>query len=195
MSRASEFQRRLTERMEANRAARHVRWDADISANRRAAPGTEFPVLVDAADVEPMRLVYGLADPRDPKRIRYVGQTATGAFARYLGHLADAGIGVSAKAQWIERLRGEGVYPTMVLLELAAPDANILSLESWWIRSLKERGEADLNAARNSRRNAPPTRGGFPDLAVAPPVSRTRTGSPAPLDPRQHQRPRAGGVL
>jgi hypothetical protein len=148
----AERQRLLTEQAAARRALRNTRWDADIAANRRPAPGDDFPVLLDAADVAPRRLVYGLTDPREPKRIRYVGQTAVGAFSRYLNHISEARTGITVRRDWMAPLLDAGIYPNMVLLELVAPTDNILAIEQYWIRTIRARGGADLNTPRQPQR-------------------------------------------
>lgn len=120
----------------------------------RSAPGSDFPVLIGAGDVAPRLIIYGLTDPLEPRRVRYVGQTRAGPMARYIGHISSARVNDTARAYWITELVDEGRHPSMVLLEeLPANTCLVRQLESerWWIQQLQARGEADLNTPRKPK--------------------------------------------
>lgn len=101
------------------------------------------PVIADGS-WRHTAIVYGLVDPREPRRVRYVGATRQHPEARLHGHIAgDAGW---AKLRWIAQLRHDGVHPVMVLLEVV-PDygLDLVARERAWYEELVRTGEADLN--------------------------------------------------
>lgn len=114
---------------------------------------SDAEVLVRGADVKKRGgLIYGLVDPRQPSRVRYVGQTTGHPNARYRQHLPPrrlrAPVDRCARSVWFRGLLEIGVYPDMVLLE-RVPDAGAWELterERQWIAKLRRKGQADLNA-------------------------------------------------
>lgn len=116
-------------------------------AERSAPPSSaEFAVIVRGADVV-RPLIYGLIDPLEPDVVRYVGQTRQGAATRFLKHLTTARRSACARSAWIRELLQAGRSPDMVLLETVSLSADLDARERWWITALRQRGEADLNAA------------------------------------------------
>lgn len=85
--------------------------------------------------------VYGLVDPREPERIRYVGQTRFPE-ARYCFHLASDG---TVRGRWVRDLKRKELAPTMVLLQRVVSPAELRGVERAWIDRLREVGQADLN--------------------------------------------------
>lgn len=85
-------------------------------------------------------VVYGLVDPRDANRIRYVGQ-ATKPAARYMGHMHGPGNRVKA---WMLEMEEDGEAPAMVLLE-DCEEGDLDVRENHWINHYKSLGQADLN--------------------------------------------------
>lgn len=90
-------------------------------------------------------VVYGLCDPQDPRRIRYVGQTSDPR-QRYGSHCYP-GNGGAALVGWLRMLRERRSYPTMIYLDTAQSSGGLLGKETHWIARLKARGMADLNTA------------------------------------------------
>lgn len=93
-------------------------------------------------------IIYGLADPREPERVRYVGRTANPQ-TRYESHCRSR---CAARLRtWIAELSSAGVTPSMVLLEVcgvreATTKPGAVSVrEEFWIASLRKSGGADLN--------------------------------------------------
>lgn len=124
----------------------------------RITPGVTCPreVLVRGADVRRKGgVIYGLVDPRQPSRVRYVGQTVGLPESRYRQHIHDSAPqrgrrmpATCARARWISALLAESVYPDMILLE-RVPDVGAWELtdcERRWIATLGKRNQADLNA-------------------------------------------------
>lgn len=116
-------------------------------AARRAAlpaPAGPFPLLVRGADAC-AAVVYGLVDPRQPELVRYVGRAEVAA-VRLGAHVKSARED-SAKGRWLRDMLAQGHYPDMVLLERAAANADLDSLEAWWIHHMRGQGMADLNVS------------------------------------------------
>jgi hypothetical protein len=131
-------------RQDATRLHPRARVPAPLSA--------PYVVLVRGGEELRTRLIYGLVDPRKPGRVRYVGQTTAHYAVRYLSHISQAWKNtrptvpdLTRRAGWIKALRREDVAPDMVLLEMVAPDADLTEREHWWIATLRDRGQADLN--------------------------------------------------
>lgn len=93
-------------------------------------------------------VVYGLRDPEEPGRIRYVGRTDR-PLVRYLQHLNHSRN--PKLSEWVEGLKAEGRYPDMVLLAEPIRGLAVDILERRWIANLASQGQADLN--RTSLRN------------------------------------------
>jgi hypothetical protein len=89
-----------------------------------------------------MYQVYGLTDPREPERIRYVG-CSRNALARRRGHLYTRGR--LPIHQWIQSLRRAGVRVEMVILA-----SGMGKTEYKWIQDMQKRGMADLNLKTGS---------------------------------------------
>jgi hypothetical protein len=115
-----------------------------VTRAHRFARLTTHRVIVRGAEAfKP--IIYGLVDPLEPGRVRYVGQTRTSPLSRYLGHLAPHS-SLTPRAKWVARLLEAGRPPDMVLLETVAVSADPSTRERWWILALEERGGADLNS-------------------------------------------------
>jgi hypothetical protein len=100
------------------------------------------PILFAGPDARgATHLIYGLADPREPERIRYVGRT-NNAGARYREHLTRCG---SIRGQWVAEIRERGEYPLMVLLEQLEPGDDPKKKERDWIRHFRRNQQADIN--------------------------------------------------
>ena len=69
---------------------------------------------------------YGLADPRNPNVIRYVGKTDAPR-VRHIEHCTDAG--ATEKCAWVETLRIEGILPQMIILAECKNDAAAMGKE------------------------------------------------------------------
>jgi hypothetical protein len=110
---------------------------------RPAVERADFPVIA-RGDMAAGVTIYGLVDPAEPTRIRYVGQARNPA-ARLAGHISAGREG--KKWNWIDRIIAEGRYPDMVLLERARPGSDVDVLERWWIAQMCAKGMADLNTA------------------------------------------------
>jgi hypothetical protein len=101
----------------------------------------EYPVFIRGAEVIGLEVIYGLVDPREPGRVRYVGKSNS-PHSRLRGHIAA---GEGKLAAWIESIRGRRheQYPNLVLLECVKPGA--VGRERYWYDTLRALGEADLN--------------------------------------------------
>lgn len=117
---------------------------------------TDRPVISTAACAEiASPTVYGLVDPNEPGRIRYVGQTPY-PLLRYHQHLRDA-ISPhplrrpSRRERWIGSLLGENRTPLMVLLERCPSRSDLLASERRWVGVVRVEGGADLNVKREPR--------------------------------------------
>lgn len=84
--------------------------------------------------------IYGLVDPAEPSRVRYVGMTAV-PVNRYSAHLREFN---SVKQAWWSYLHSQNRVPVMVILE-QNPGDPLADAEKRWIKTLVARGEADLN--------------------------------------------------
>jgi hypothetical protein len=132
--------RKLRRGVEIQRA----RIDRGLARRATPAPSANYAVIVRGSEIV-RQLIYGLVDPNEPGRIRYVGKTTAGAHARFLGHVSDATRGTTKRADWIASLVADGRYPDMVLLEDVAAGLDLDARERWWIIAMRERGEGDLN--------------------------------------------------
>lgn len=142
--RIGELRARLDD--ELRRARRDRKRSADRSLNRRKPVArSKFPVVA-RGEHHSGAVIYGLIDPREPERIRYVGQ-AKSAGSRLASHISGSARPTSKKDRWIAQLVSEGAYPDMVMLERAKPDADVDALERWWIAQMVTKGQADMNTA------------------------------------------------
>lgn len=101
-------------------------------------------VLCDG--LEAVEIVYGLADPKVPSRVRYVGRTCNPQ-TRYAQHMKGTATRV---AEWIGSLVSRGRYPVMVELERGRPQmpdksGGASDAERRWITEMQRVGQADLN--------------------------------------------------
>lgn len=120
---------------------RHVaRYERRI-ARLHAKLAGPHPVIVRGSDCVGAA-IYGLIDPAEPERVRYVGKTRSPG-SRLARHIVDSGIKNGAKDRWIRALLAAGRAPDMVLLERAWKRS--MSRERYWVTELQERGQADLN--------------------------------------------------
>jgi hypothetical protein len=101
--------------------------------------------LVRGADWVGAPIIYGLVDPLEPERIRYVGQTSQMPSARYVQHINASHGNGRARTNWVHDLRAAGRAPDMVLLESLDQSRELDAREMAWIRDLNARGMADLN--------------------------------------------------
>lgn len=88
-------------------------------------------------------VIYGLVDPKDPLRVRYVGR-ARNPYARYKEHLTGSATTSSVVAAWVEGVCVEARMPAMVLLEACAIGDEERA-EYAWIEQLRAIDQADLN--------------------------------------------------
>lgn len=99
----------------------------------------------------PRRLsgVYGLTDPREPDRIRYVGSSICIERRVYAHTYGVNRLEGNPRAQWTAGLRAEGVKPVAIVLEeLDVGEARgpiRHDAEARWISLLWGTGQADLN--------------------------------------------------
>jgi len=110
---------------------------SESSVSRRTHAGRRVLFPAEGSSVT----VYGLVDPREPRRVRYAGITQEPK-RRYLEHLAAPSIRV---LRWVHSLRVEHISPIMVELEVV-PELNAGYREGRWIARLGRIGMADLNA-------------------------------------------------
>jgi len=100
--------------------------------------------------------VYGLVDPNEPERVRYVGSSQ-----HLVKRLYDHASGYVPRAldgpkrAWLAELKRAGRRPEMVVLQRlasgkATPETHAAERE--WIRKLNAIGQADLNAVLRSER-------------------------------------------
>ena len=103
-------------------------------------------------------VIYGLIDPLEPDRIRYVGKTDRPG-TRLSTHLDDAlSRKKNVRASWITTVLVAGRYPVMLLLEECK--LGCVGRELWWYEHFRAIGQADLNTAiprheRDFRRRMP----------------------------------------
>lgn len=119
---------------------------AEWTAESEVYEHVVMPCVVDGTvlceSVEPPHVVYGLVDPVDPERIRYVGRSIS-PVSRYMGHARTAR--GSPVGRWVAQLAEAGRQPRMIMLE-RCPDENAgRDREGDWIVCCRERGQADLN--------------------------------------------------
>ena len=114
------------------------------TATENGATDECFLVLVRGADLVDLRIIYGLVDPSEPDRVRYVGQTSRAPIKRFVEHLNSARE-PNSRGEWLRSLWERGDAPDMVLLEKVAKKANIDDRELTWIMRLQGQGHADLN--------------------------------------------------
>lgn len=142
--------RAIMAKLQRRVAKKRERIDQKLARRPAPAASSTYAVIVHGAEaVKP--LVYGLVDPAEPNRIRYVGKTLNGAHNRFLGHLAGRRDG-RKRSEWIAQLLEEHRPPNMVVLETVPVSADLDARERWWITVMRARGEADLNTAIPSRR-------------------------------------------
>jgi hypothetical protein len=94
--------------------------------------------------------IYGLVDPREPKRIRYVGSSDCIERRLYAhAHSNDPKVN-NPRFLWLRSLRADGVKPVAVVLEQCAVGETGSKArhtrEARWIELLACVGQADLNA-------------------------------------------------
>lgn len=106
----------------------------------RGTEAPSYPVLYSGADFC-RTVIYGLVDPREPSRVRYVGKAQRGAL-RFAQHFIDGGPGRT----WFSDMGRDGVLADMVLLEEC--DEQARGRELHWFTLLRDRGEADLNVQK-----------------------------------------------
>ena len=96
--------------------------------------------------------VYGLADPRTPDVIRYVGKT-TAPRVRHIQHCTDAG--APKKCAWVETLRNDGILPQMIILAECPNEAAAMGKERELIAKYNS-SEADsfMQVCKSDRRLA-----------------------------------------
>lgn len=93
-------------------------------------------------------VIYGLVDPDEPTRIRYVGRSCNPG-GRYASHALGTSGAVRVR-EWVAALRLAGKLPVMLLLQTLdggrrLPNT-VSAVERLWIQRLREDGAADLNA-------------------------------------------------
>lgn len=105
-----------------------------------------YEVLFTGRDSWVTPIVYGLVDPREPERVRYVGSTIT-PVSRYGSHLAvcRARRSFNPRETWVLGLQEHGILPAMVVLERTDSALDLDALESVWTMRLRQEGQADLN--------------------------------------------------
>jgi hypothetical protein len=94
--------------------------------------------------VQDKHFVYTLSDPREPDAIRYVGFT-NDPEARLHAHLWDARRGKTWKANWLRRLIGCGIAPTMSLIAEAETRDEVARLEIAAIATYRQAGHRLTN--------------------------------------------------
>lgn len=83
--------------------------------------------------------LYGLIDPTDPERIRYIGKTRKPVKVRLNEHVGDARRGcTSPRCNWIRKLLREGKYPCFI--EIGVVSGNGASAERYLIAVNKVSG-------------------------------------------------------
>lgn len=100
----------------------------------------QWPVLRDGPP-PPARpefaVIYGLCDPREPQRVRYVGSTHNVA-VRYSGHANFTMGGRKNRLRcWLQEMRKAGYWPIMVQLEQVT-QKDRTSREAFWIERFGE---------------------------------------------------------
>ena len=126
-----------------------------------------FMVLARGEEVAGIScVIYGLVDPREPKRIRYVGKSVS-PYARFYSHIQTRRGKVG---EWMCELHSRKYerFPDLVLLEVVKKGAS--GRERWWYDALRAVGQADLNGA--------PPPADKPDFPYTPTAKRNRVSSP-----------------
>ncbi len=91
----------------------------------------------------PQVTIYALVDPRQPRVVRYIGQSKVPRI-RHIQHCEDCHPGL--KSEWIESLRQIGIMPQMIILERCSiGQANMA--EKRWIRRMKFDGLCNVSGA------------------------------------------------
>jgi hypothetical protein len=106
-----------------------------------------FPVIAQGEEfVRRSCIIYGLVDPREPRRVRYVGKSVN-PYGRFYTHLQTR---YGPVGRWMAELhaRTHDRYPDLVLLEHVARGAS--GRELFWFQDLRRHGQADLNGASPS---------------------------------------------
>jgi DNA-binding transcriptional regulator YiaG len=80
--------------------------------------------------------VYGLADPRNPDVVVYVGVTRKPLEIRLRQHLQDSQSTTEEKKKWIASLKQEGITPVIFELE-ECEDSESFFIEAKWIGNFK----------------------------------------------------------
>jgi hypothetical protein len=89
-------------------------------------------------------VVYGLYDPREPSRLRYVGVTGDST-RRYLEHARKHDGGRGRRAAWIGSLAADGITVGMRIIR-AYPDRHAGRVGEWeTVKALRALGQCDLN--------------------------------------------------
>jgi len=82
--------------------------------------------------------IYGLFDPRDPKKIRYVGKTNHDLGFRLQGHIYEAEDGINTyKNNWIRKLLRQDIQPEIILIE-SVKEQIWPEKERFWIKFYKK---------------------------------------------------------
>ena len=94
--------------------------------------------------------IYGLVDPRDPHRIRYVGSSENIEHRLYAHCHSNNPTDRHPRGCWLRTLRADGLKPEALVLEMrdvgATGSVNRHNAEGAWIANLVAQGQADLNA-------------------------------------------------
>jgi len=162
------------------RISRSVSLDADAVRTLEPAPETpaliarrvrrELPFLLSEppGEGEDAIALYTLADPRDVRCVRYVGQTRAPR-RRYLQHVRTARLWLTADTPWwvrLPRLRTLYVWirelyaderrlPFMLVMDWCAPEAQARARERQLIAELARRGLPLLNIEAERLRQTP----------------------------------------
>jgi hypothetical protein len=96
--------------------------------------------------------IYGLADPRAPKKIRYIGATTQKLETVLHGHVMLSGDGRpgNPRVDWILALRAAGLKPVMVVLEKCSARSYDARKQFW----MDAHQATVLNLARGGSENA-----------------------------------------
>lgn len=110
-----------------------------------------------------MGYIYALFDPREPDRIRYVGQTILPVGVRLGKHIAQCRYRQTYSKSWIKSLLRDGVTPEYRVLEEVEDDAQLDEAEIRWIAKLRAEGHRLTNIAEGgSSGNRGRKRGSMP---------------------------------
>ena len=95
--------------------------------------------------------IYGLADPRKPEIIKYVGQTKKILKVRRDRHVSDSlrhlkqGRKPTHKEYWILSLHRENIKPEIAIIEENIEEKNVNERECYWIAHYRNIGQATTN--------------------------------------------------